>query len=64
MREWWSRFRAWAGGRREIAGNLAEELETHLDMETESCLERGAAPAEARAARVDPARPGFRVFRA
>ena len=50
MRQWWSRFHAWATGRRGIADDLAEEVRSHLHMETESCIERGMAPEEAQAA--------------
>ncbi len=49
MREWWNKFRAWAGGRRGVAEDLAEELQTHLEMEMESRLEHGMSPQEARA---------------
>ncbi len=50
MREWWRRFRAWAAGRQGIAEDLAEEVQSHLQMETESHIERGMAPEEARSA--------------
>jgi len=48
MREWWSRLCAWATGRRGIADDLAEEVRSHLEMETDDCLERGMPPQEAR----------------
>ncbi|HEY2012226.1 MAG TPA: ABC transporter permease, partial [Bryobacteraceae bacterium] len=49
MRAWWSRIRAWST-RRTIHHDLAEEIRTHLDMETACRLERGLAPEEARIA--------------
>ncbi len=50
MRAWWSRFRAWATGRREIGADLAEEIQSHIEMETESGVERGLDPQAARLA--------------
>jgi predicted permease len=50
MRAWWSRFRAWATGRRGMAADLDEELRSHLEMETERLVERGLPREEARAA--------------
>ena len=50
MRQWWSRFRAWMGGRHGIADDLAAEMQSHLEMEAESYIERGASPEKARAA--------------
>jgi putative ABC transport system permease protein len=49
MRQWWSRFRAWATGRHAIDHDLAEEVRSHLQMETESLLNRGMTPEQARA---------------
>jgi len=37
-------------GRQGIAEDLAEEVQSHLQMETESYIERGMAPEEAQAA--------------
>ncbi len=50
MREFWSRLRAWTSRRRGIPGDLAEELQAHLKMETETRVERGMDPGEARLA--------------
>src|ERR1035437_782213 len=50
MRQWWSRFHAWATGRQGIAEDLADEVQSHLHMETEGYVERGMAPEEARSA--------------
>ncbi|HYW43598.1 MAG TPA: ABC transporter permease [Bryobacteraceae bacterium] len=50
MRQWWSRFRAWVTGRQGIAEDLAEEIQSNLQMKTESYIERGMAPEKARAA--------------
>jgi len=43
MREWWNRFRAWATGRPGIADDLAEELQSHLEMEMDSRAGRMSA---------------------
>src|SRR5690349_16654523 len=50
MREFWSKVRALAAGRREIDDDLAEELESHVEMQTRAFLDLGMPPAEARAA--------------
>lgn len=50
MRAWWNRVRASIAGRPRIDGDLAEEVQSHLEMETERYLDRGMSPAEARAA--------------
>ena len=50
MRQWWSKLRAWATGRSGIADDLAEEIRSHVEMETESFAERGMTPEAARAA--------------
>jgi putative ABC transport system permease protein len=49
MDERWSRFRAWIAGRRGLAEDLAEEIESHVDMEAARLVERGMAPEQARA---------------
>ncbi len=36
MREWWNRFCAWAAGRPGLADDLAEELQSHLEMQGEN----------------------------
>jgi putative ABC transport system permease protein len=43
MRAWWSRFRAWVAGRPGLADDLAEELQSHLEMQAEN-----SSPEEAR----------------
>jgi putative ABC transport system permease protein len=50
MRQWLTRFRAWMKGRRGIAEELAEEMRSNLEIETESNIERGMSPEQARAA--------------
>ena len=49
MREWWNRFRDMTSRERK-AGDMAEEVRTHLDMEIEDRLHSGMAPGEARMA--------------
>src|SRR4051794_40964949 len=49
MREWYARFRCWITGRRGLSGDLSEEMEAHLAMQTERYVERGMPPAQARA---------------
>ena len=48
MREWWNRLRASLTRRDGIADDLAEEVRSHLDMETEKYIDRGMSPEEAR----------------
>src|SRR5438105_200830 len=48
MRELWTKFRTWCTGRSQIADDLAEEIQTHLEMETESLIDRGMSPDRAR----------------
>ena len=43
MREWWNRLRGWISSRPSVENELAEELRSHLEMETESFLDRGMA---------------------
>lgn len=50
MREWWSRMRAWITGRAGIDEELAEEVRSHVEMQTESFVEHGMTADEARAA--------------
>jgi predicted permease len=50
MRAWWSRLRVWISGRRGIAEDLAEEVRSHIEMESANCMERGMGSEEARAA--------------
>src|SRR5215468_1746973 len=47
MREWWSRLYAWTTGRRGLADDLAEEMQAHVEMQTEGYIERGMSPGEA-----------------
>ncbi len=48
MREWWQRFRVWAGGRREVSDDLAEEMRSHFEMEVAGRIEDGMHPEQAR----------------
>ena len=50
MREWWSKLRALLTGRAAIENDLAEEVRSHVAMETQSMMERGLSPEAARAA--------------
>jgi putative ABC transport system permease protein len=50
MREWWSKARAWMKGRAEIDSELAEEVRSQIEMETEALVERGMSAEAARAA--------------
>ncbi len=49
MREWWSKFRRAAAGRRKLADDLAEEIESNLDLAAEDNLAKGMRGEEARA---------------
>jgi len=50
MRQWWSKLRAWMTGRTDIDEDLAEEVRSHVEMETENFVARGMSPDAARAA--------------
>ena len=50
MRQWWSKLRAWMTGRAAIDTGLAEEVRSHVEMETEGFVERGMPLEAARAA--------------
>ena len=50
MRQLWSKVRAWITGRAGIEEDLADEVRSHVAMETDSFLERGMTPEDARAA--------------
>jgi len=50
MRQWWSKVRAWVTERAGIDGDLAEEVRSHVELETESFMERGMTAEAARAA--------------
>src|ERR1035441_7214299 len=50
MRQWWSKVRAWVTGRGGVADDLAEEVRSHVEMETDSFLDSGMTPEAARAA--------------
>jgi len=50
MRQWWSKLRAWMTGRTEIDNDLAEEVRSHVELETANLMERGMSPEAARAA--------------
>src|SRR6476659_5691475 len=45
MREFWNKLRS---SRREIPGDLSEEVEAHLEMEVQKRIDRGMEPREAR----------------
>src|ERR1039457_3042492 len=50
MRPWWNRFRAWMKGRPGIAEDLAEEMRSNSEIETESNIEGGMGSEQPRAA--------------
>ena len=50
MREWWSKFRAFIQGRQRIDDDLAEEMQSHFDMEADRFAEAGMVTEEARLA--------------
>src|SRR5262249_12715308 len=50
MREWWSRLGAWVRGRTSINEDLDREIDSHIDLEAESYMERGMSPHEVRLA--------------
>jgi predicted permease len=50
MRRWWSKMRSWMRGRAAIDNDLAEEVRSHVEMETDAFMERGMTPEAARAA--------------
>ena len=50
MREWWSKLRRTLTGRRAIAEDLTEEIESNLALETEDNITKGMGPDEARRA--------------
>lgn len=50
MREWWSKLRRTLTGRRAIAEDLTEEIESNLALETEDNIAKGMRPDEARLA--------------
>jgi hypothetical protein len=47
MREWWAKLRALLSGRRELADELREEVEAHLEHEMQEDVARGMSPKEA-----------------
>jgi putative ABC transport system permease protein len=50
MRQWWNKVRAWVTARAAIGDDLAEEVRSHVEMETESFVERGMTVEAAHAA--------------
>jgi predicted permease len=50
MRQWWSKVARALGGRRNLADELRQEMDAHLQFLIEENLERGMPPEEARAA--------------
>jgi putative ABC transport system permease protein len=50
MREWWSKLRRTLTGRRGIAEDLKDEIESNLALETEDNIAKGMPPDEARRA--------------
>jgi putative ABC transport system permease protein len=49
MRQWWSKVNGWLGGRQELADELQQEIDAHLQWLIDENLERGKQPAEAAA---------------
>jgi len=47
MREWWSKLRAMLAGRRDLADELREEVEMHLEHEVQEGVALGMSPKEA-----------------
>jgi putative ABC transport system permease protein len=50
MRQWWSKVYAWMTGRAALDDDLAEEVRSHVEMETEGFVESGMTPDAAHAA--------------
>lgn len=50
MRQWWSKIQQLFGRRRDLASELQEEMDAHLQFLVDENLERGMSPEEARAA--------------
>ena len=50
MRQWWSKVASAFGGRRNLADELQQEMDAHLQFLIDENLERGMPPEEARAA--------------
>jgi hypothetical protein len=50
MREWYSKFRAFIKGRRRLHNDLAEEIETHIDMQADGYRDAGMVAKDARIA--------------
>src|ERR1700761_8288070 len=50
MRQWWSKVERALGRRRELASELDQEMDAHLEFLSEENLKRGMGPEEARAA--------------
>jgi putative ABC transport system permease protein len=48
VREWWSKLRQTAQGRRAIGDDLAEEIQSNLELEAEEQLARGTPAGDAR----------------
>jgi hypothetical protein len=40
VREFWNRLRGWISHREETAADLAEEIQSHLDMQAQDYIER------------------------
>ncbi|WP_321476087.1 ABC transporter permease [uncultured Paludibaculum sp.] len=55
MREWWFRLTQWITGRERVSDDLAEEIQTHLEMDAEDRAARGLPQGEA----LDAARRHF-----
>ena len=55
MLRWWSKIELVLGRRRNLASDLQQEMEAHLQFVVDENLERGMSPEDARAA----ARRGF-----
>ena len=50
MRQWWSKVARALGRRQNLANELQQEINTHLQFLIDENLERGMPPEEARAA--------------
>ncbi len=48
MREWWAKLRSALAGRRTISEDLAAEIQSNLELQTDDQLARGISPDEAR----------------
>jgi putative ABC transport system permease protein len=47
MREWWSKLRACLAGRRAVDGEVADEMQAHIEMDADRYMEEGMSRADA-----------------